>query len=77
MQHPYEILANICLEKQMRHSDHTLQTYVYSHCNMCNVSIYFYNIKMKHLQHLDKTSETLKTYACNMGFQRNVIVLLG
>ena len=29
---------------------------------MCNITIYFYNIKMKHLQHPDKTSET---QACN------------
>ena len=75
--HPDETLANIRLENEMKHLEHTLETYVYSHCNMCNVPIYFCNIKMKHLQHLDKTSETLKTYACNMGFQRNVIVLLG
>jgi hypothetical protein len=44
---------------------------------MCNILIYFCNIKMKHLQHPDKTFETIKTYACNMGFQRNVILLLG
>jgi hypothetical protein len=54
--------------------EHTLEHIVYSHCNMCNIPIYFYNIKMKHLQHPDKTSETLETYAY-MGFQRNVILL--
>jgi hypothetical protein len=50
---------------------------MYCHCNMCKIRINFYNIKMKYLQHPDKTSKTLKTYACNMGFQRNVILLLG
>ena len=61
----------------MKHLEHTLETYVYSHCNMCNIPIYFCSIKMKHLQHPDETSETHETYLCNMGFQRNVILLLG
>jgi hypothetical protein len=39
-------------------------------CNMCNIPIYFCNIRMKHLQHNSKTSETLKTYGCNMHLQR-------
>ena len=52
--------------KQMKHSEHTLETYVYSHCNMCNISIYFCNILMKHLQHTSKTSETFEMYTCNM-----------
>ena len=29
--------------------------------------IYFCNIKMKQLQHPSETSETLKTYICNIG----------
>ena len=33
---------------------------------MCNIPIYFCNIKMKHLQHTDKPSETLETYSCNI-----------
>ena len=49
----------------MKHLERTLATYVYNHYNMCNISIYFYNIHMKHLQH---TSETLETYVCNMCF---------
>jgi hypothetical protein len=61
-------LANICLENEMKHLEHTLETYVYSHHNMCNIPIYFYNIKMKHSQHPDKTYETLQTYSCNIGF---------
>ena len=68
MQHPDETLANIRLENEMKHLEHTLETYVYSHSNMCNIPIYFCNIKMKHLQYPDKTSETLETYYCNIGF---------
>ena len=68
MQHLDEIRANIHLANEMKHLEHTLETYMYSHFNMCNVPIYFCNIKMKHLQHIDETSETLETYSCNMGF---------
>jgi hypothetical protein len=64
MQHPDETLANICLENEMKHLEHILKTYVYSHYNMCNISLYFFNIKMKYLQHPDETSETLETYSC-------------
>ena len=35
--------CNIRLE-QMKHLEHTLETYVYSHYNMCNIPIYFRNI---------------------------------
>ena len=68
MQYPDETLANIRLENEMKHLEHTLETYVYSHCNMCNISIYFCNIKIKHLQHPGKISEILETYSYNMGF---------
>jgi hypothetical protein len=61
----------------MKHSEHTFETYMYNHCNMCNILIYFCNMKMKHLQHPDETSEILEIYLCNMGFQRNVILLFG
>jgi hypothetical protein len=37
----------------MKHLKHTLATYVYSQCNICN-------IQMKH------TSETHETYGCNI-----------
>jgi hypothetical protein len=50
---------------------------VYSHCNMCNILIYFYNIDKKHWQRTTETSENLKAYACNMRFQHNVTMLLG
>jgi hypothetical protein len=73
MHHPDKTLANIRLKKQMKHSENTLEIYVYSHCNMCNIPIYFCNIKMKYLQHLD---ETLETCVCNIDFQRSVILLL-
>jgi hypothetical protein len=56
----------------MKHLEPILETYVYNYCNMCNILIYFYKIDIKHLQH---TSKTLKTYDCNMGFQRNVTLL--
>jgi hypothetical protein len=70
MQHLNETLVNIRLENEMKYSEHTLETYVYSHYNMCIISIYFCNIKMKHLQHTNKTSETFETYSCNVGFAR-------
>ena len=49
----------------MKHWKYKLATYVYNHCNICNIPIYFCNIRIKHLQH---TSETLETDACNMHF---------
>ena len=39
---------------------------MYNYCNICNISIYFYNIQMVLLQHSDETSETLETCYCNM-----------
>jgi hypothetical protein len=65
------------MKKQMKHLEHTLATYVYSHCNMCNILTYFCDIQMKDMQYPDKTSKTLETYACNMRFQRNVTLQLG
>jgi hypothetical protein len=38
---------------------HSLETYVYSHYNMCNIPIYFCNIDLQHLQHTSKTLETI------------------
>ena len=67
MQHQNKHTCSICLKNQIKHLEHTLATYVYSYCNMCNISIYFCYIDIKHLQH---TSETLETYVCNMLFQR-------
>jgi alpha-N-acetylglucosamine transferase len=49
-QHPNKTPANIRLENEIKHSEHTLETYVYNHSNMCNILIYFCNIKMKHSQ---------------------------
>jgi hypothetical protein len=68
MQHPDKTLANICLENKMKHLKHKLETYVYSSYNMHNIPIYLCNIKIKHLQHPDETSETLETYSCSMDF---------
>jgi hypothetical protein len=42
---------------------------------MCNIPIYFCDIQIKHMQHLDETAETLETYSYNMRFQRNVTLL--
>jgi hypothetical protein len=50
--------------KQMKHLEYALEIYVYSHCNICNIPIYF----CKHLKHLQHTSEIFETYACNMRF---------
>jgi hypothetical protein len=73
LQHMYE---NICATsgwntfyirvKHMQHLEQTLATYMHSHCNICNIPIYFCNIHMKHLQH---AYETLETYACNTRLQ--------
>jgi len=40
-----------------------LATYVYNHINICNIPIYFYNIRMKHTSEITETHET---WACNM-----------
>ena len=59
MQHPDKHTYKLCLKKQMKHLEQTFATYVYSHCNICNILIYFCNIHMntcniplKHLKHL-------------------------
>jgi len=67
MQHPDKHTCKICLEKQTKHGQ-MLATYVYNHCNIYNIPIYFCNIRMKYLQRTSKTSETLERYACNMHF---------
>jgi hypothetical protein len=53
-----------------------LATYVYNHCNMCNIMIYFCNINMKQLQHTSETSEAIETYSRNLRFQHNISLLL-
>ena len=69
LQHPDEPLEHIRLI-QMKHLEHTLEIYLYNHCNMCNISIYFCNIdintcdiSLEHLKHL-------KHMFCNILFQR-------
>jgi hypothetical protein len=42
---------NIRME-QMKHLEYTLETYVYSHYNICNILTYFCNIDIQHLQQL-------------------------
>jgi hypothetical protein len=41
---------------------------MYSHYNMCNISIYFCNIDIQNLQYTSKISKTLEIYSCNMRF---------
>jgi hypothetical protein len=52
----------------MKYLEYTFATNVYSHCNMCNTSIYFCNIHKKHLQHTAETTEILETYAPSVHF---------
>jgi hypothetical protein len=52
----------------MKHLEQTLATYIYSHCNIRNILIYFCNIHMKYLQHTSETSETLETDVYSMRF---------
>jgi hypothetical protein len=63
-------------KKQIKHWEEKFATYVYNYCNICNISIYFCNIRMKHLQHTSKMSEILQTYTWNIHFQRNISLLL-
>jgi hypothetical protein len=70
MQH----LDKTLLQHTSENTDETLETdLIYNHCNICNISIYFCNIRMKQLQHTYKTLETHETYACNMRFQHVAI----
>jgi hypothetical protein len=59
----------------MKHLEPTLETFVYSYCNMCNIPIYFCNSDVIHWQQrpLKRLKHTLATCA----FQRNIILLLG
>jgi hypothetical protein len=43
---------------------------VNNHHNICNILIYFCNIRMKQLKHTSKTTKTLETWACNMSEKR-------
>jgi hypothetical protein len=67
MQHRDKHICNI---RMMKHLEQTLARYVYRHCNICNISIYFCNIYIKRLQY---TTETIETYAWNT---RNTPLLL-
>jgi hypothetical protein len=44
----------------------TLATYMYNHCNICNIPIYFVISVWTHLQHTSKTFESFEMYAWNM-----------
>jgi hypothetical protein len=76
LQHPDENTCNIRLI-QTKHLEHTLETYMHSHCNMCNILIYFcntdmkhFNITLKHLKHLKHIFATCTfsaTTSCCLG----------
>ena len=66
MQHLDKHTYNVSLKKQMKHQEQKLTTYVYNHCNICNISIYFCNIRVKQSKHTSKASETFQMYSCNM-----------
>jgi len=75
MQHPDENTCNIRLI-QIKHLEHTFETHVCSHCNMCNTRIYFCNILIyfcnvdkKYLQRTSEISEILEIYVCEILFQ--------
>jgi hypothetical protein len=75
MQHSDKHTCNIRLKKQTKHG-HILTTYVYNHRNICNIPIYFCNIRMKtcnvplkHLTHLKCTLETcIVSRCCLLGY---------
>jgi hypothetical protein len=54
--------------EEMKLLEHILETYVYSHYNMCIIPIYFINIDIQHLQRTSEISETLATYIFNIAF---------
>ena len=70
MQHPNKTHLQHTSEKTYETLEHKLATYVYNHCDICNIPIYFCNIHIKYLQHAYETPETLKhtlaTHACNI-----------
>jgi hypothetical protein len=59
-------------------SENTNETLVIDLCNIrvqpfiCKISIYFYNIHLKHLQYTFKAYETLKNIHLQRGFQQNL-----
>jgi hypothetical protein len=51
----------------MKYLGYTLETYMYSHYNMCNIPIYFCNINIQRLQHISlKLLKHFELYICNM-----------
>jgi hypothetical protein len=66
------------MEKQMKYWEQKLATYVWNHRNICNILIYFQNIRMKHLQHTYmKYLKHLKHTLATCAFKRNIYLLLG
>jgi hypothetical protein len=50
---------------------------MYSHCNICNIPIYFCNIYIKQLQHTSETLETLSNIRLQHAVSTNISLLLG
>jgi hypothetical protein len=69
LQHLDESTCNIRVIEMGIHLEHTLETYVYRHCNMCNTPIYFCNIPTYFCNFGTKPYNIrLKTYVCSMRF---------
>ena len=66
MQHASELKKSMHVKEQMKYWRQTLTTYVYNHCNICNIPIYFCNIGIKQLQHTSKITKIFELYTCNM-----------
>ena len=56
----------------MKHWEQTLETYVYKPLQHMHISIYFFNIHMKHLQRVSETSKLLEHMFATCVFQRNM-----
>ena len=59
-------------EKQLKHFEQTLATYVYSHCNICNIHMKQCNMRMKHLKHTLATCAFSATSSCCLAESRLV-----
>jgi hypothetical protein len=58
----------------MKHLEHTLETYMNSHYNMCNILIYLTSIRnafipLKHLKHMFATCAFSVTSPCYLGME--------
>jgi hypothetical protein len=54
----------------MKHLKQMLATYVYSHCNICNIPDLLLQHLYEHLQHTSETFVIIKTYVYNIGGEK-------